>query len=91
MGSGPSRIKKRFPWGWAILLGLGVLAAAFTLAQRNAPIALAVGRPTVMKAGERNPLHSASGYIEMCIRDMWRIRRCRVRGPSSRRIRRVST
>jgi len=63
MGSGPSRIKKRFPWGWAILLGLGVLAGAFTLAQRNAPLALAVGRPTVMKAGERNPLHSASGYI----------------------------
>ena len=63
MGNGPSRIKKRFPWGWAILLGLGALAGAFTLVQRNAPIALAVGHPTVMKAGERNPLHSASGYI----------------------------
>ncbi len=63
MGNGPSRIKKRFPWGWAILLGLGVLAGVFTWVQKHAPVALAVGRPTLMKAGERNPLHSASGYI----------------------------
>lgn len=63
MGNGPMKIKKRFPWGWAILGGLGLVALGLTWKQKTAPIALSLGRPTVMKAGERNPLHSASGYI----------------------------
>ena len=43
MGNSPNKIKKRFPWGWAILLALGILAGAFTWVQKHAPIALAVG------------------------------------------------
>ncbi|MBK8791949.1 MAG: efflux RND transporter periplasmic adaptor subunit [Holophaga sp.] len=63
MGNGPMKIKKRFPWGWVVLLGLGAVALIFTWLQKNAPVQLALTRPTLMKAGERNPLHSASGYI----------------------------
>jgi len=63
MGNGPMKIKKRFPWGWVVLGGLGALALTFTWVQKHAPVALSLGHPTLMKAGERNPLHSASGYI----------------------------
>ena len=62
IGSKPL-IKKRFPWGWVVLLALGLLAVAGTYAQKHAPIALAVTAPTVYKAGERDPLVTASGYI----------------------------
>ena len=56
-------IRKRFPWGWLAVGALGVLAAAATYAQKHAPIALAVTSPTLFKAGERNPLVTASGYL----------------------------
>jgi RND family efflux transporter MFP subunit len=56
-------IKKRFPWGWVVLAALGVLAAAGSYAQKHAPVALAVTSPTIFKAGERDPLVTASGYI----------------------------
>jgi multidrug efflux pump subunit AcrA (membrane-fusion protein) len=56
-------IKKRFPWGWVVLGGLGVLAAAGTYIQRHAPVSLAVTAPMVFKAGQRDPVVTASGYI----------------------------
>jgi RND family efflux transporter MFP subunit len=56
-------IRKRFPWGWAAVGALGVLAAAATYAQKHAPVTLAVTSPTLFKAGERNPLVTASGYL----------------------------
>jgi RND family efflux transporter MFP subunit len=63
MGNGPVKIKKRFPWGWVILGIAGVAALAITWMQKHAPVAMAVTRPILMRAGERNPLHSASGYL----------------------------
>lgn len=59
----PAVIRKRFPWGWVILavLGLGLVGAL--MASRGAPVAVAVSAPTVFKAGERNPLVTASGYL----------------------------
>jgi len=63
MDSGPAKIRRRFPWGWTLLLGAGALALAYAWVQKNAPVSLALGRPIVMKAGERRPLHSASGYL----------------------------
>ena len=59
----PARIRRRFPWGWVVLGVLGVLMVAFSWIQRNAPVAMAVTSPTVFKAGERNPLVTASGYL----------------------------
>ena len=56
-------IRKRFPWGWVVLAGLAVLAAAGTYVRRHAPVALAVTAPTVFKAGQRDPVVTASGYI----------------------------
>ena len=56
-------IKKRFPWGWVVLGALALLAGAGSCLQNHAPIALAVTRPAVFKAGERDPLVTASGYI----------------------------
>ncbi len=56
-------IKKRFPWGWLVLLVLGVLAGAGSWLQKHAPLELAVTAPTVLKAGERDPLVTASGYV----------------------------
>lgn len=56
-------IRKRFPWGWTVLLGLGAVAVAATWIQKHAPVELAVAAPSVLKAGERNPLVTASGYI----------------------------
>lgn len=59
----PPVIRKRFPLGWVVLGGLGLAALAFVIVQKNAPVPLAVIRPTMFKAGERNPLVSASGYL----------------------------
>lgn len=56
-------IKKRFPWGWVVLAVLGALAVGASVVARNAPLTLSVAKPTVLKAGERNPLHAASGYL----------------------------
>jgi len=56
-------IRKRFPWGWVAMAALGLLAVGATYAQKHAPIPLAVTGPTLYKAGERNPLVTASGYI----------------------------
>ena len=56
-------IKKRFPWGWVVLLALGLLAAVASYVQKHAPLLLAVTAPTVFPAGERDPLVTASGYV----------------------------
>ena len=56
-------IRKRFPWGWVAVGALGILAAGASYARQHAPITLAVTSPTLFKAGERNPLVTASGYI----------------------------
>lgn len=59
----PSVIRKRFPWGWLVLAVLGVAAVLALLAARGGPVAVSVSAPTVFKAGERNPLVTASGYL----------------------------
>jgi RND family efflux transporter MFP subunit len=58
-----SVIKKRFPWGWVVLGLVAAGAVGMVMAQGRAPVTLATARPTVFKAGERNPLVTASGYI----------------------------
>lgn len=64
MGNGSKPlIKKRFPWGWVVLGALALLAAVGSYLQKHAPIPLAVTHPAVFKAGERDPLVTASGYI----------------------------
>ena len=65
MADRPSKpvIRKRFPWGWVVLACGGLLALGATWVQRHAPVELAVAAPTVIRAGERNPLVTASGYI----------------------------
>jgi RND family efflux transporter MFP subunit len=62
-GRKPSVIKKRFPWGWLILGVIGVVVIGGFLAARGGPVTVAVSTPTVFKAGERNPLVTASGYL----------------------------
>jgi RND family efflux transporter MFP subunit len=59
----PAVIRKRFPMGWLVLGLLGLAVAVFVMIRRNAPVSLAVTTPTVFKAGQRNPLVSASGYL----------------------------
>ncbi|MFN7958458.1 MAG: efflux RND transporter periplasmic adaptor subunit [Holophagaceae bacterium] len=59
----PSVIKRRFPWGWAVLGLLAVGALGAMMAARGGPVAVSVSAPTVFKAGERNPLVTASGYL----------------------------
>lgn len=56
-------IKKRFPWGWLLLGLLMVAVIGGIVAARNAPLTLAVSRPVVYKAGDRNPVLTASGYL----------------------------
>nr|WP_320132503.1 efflux RND transporter periplasmic adaptor subunit [uncultured Holophaga sp.] len=56
-------IRKRLPWGWLVLLLLGVLAVGFSLSRKLAPLGLGTTSPVVFRAGERNPLVTASGYL----------------------------
>ena len=60
---GKARIRKRFPWGWVVLGGLVALGVGGILSNRNAPVAISVSSPILFKAGERNPLVTASGYL----------------------------
>jgi RND family efflux transporter MFP subunit len=62
-GSRKPMIKKRFPWGWLVLGALGIGAGAAVYAFKNAPLELAVSHPAVYKAGDRNPVLTASGYL----------------------------
>src|SRR5512140_3124545 len=55
--------KKRFPWGWVVLGAILLLVIGGMAASRNAPITVSTLRPTIFKAGERNPVATASGYI----------------------------
>ena len=59
----PSVIRKRFPWGWVVLGLIVVAAVGFLAAAKGAPVTVAVSAPTIFKAGERNPLVTASGYL----------------------------
>ena len=59
----PAVIQKRFPWGWLLLAGIAVAALGAMVAARNAPVVVSVSGPTLFKAGERNPLVTASGYL----------------------------
>jgi RND family efflux transporter MFP subunit len=61
--SGRPRIKKRFPWGWVVLAVLGLGAGALIYGVKHAPLTLAVSHPVPYKAGERNPVITASGYL----------------------------
>ncbi len=63
MANGRPVIKKRFPWGWVVLGLLGVGAGVAFYGFKNAPLPLSVSRPTVYKAGDRNPVLTASGYL----------------------------
>ena len=59
----PSVIRKRFPWGWVVLGVVGLALVAMVAAARTAPVTVAVSSPPVFKAGEGNPLVTASGYL----------------------------
>jgi len=62
-GTQKNIIRRRFPWGWLVLAALGAAALAMVYVQKHAPVTLATVRPTLFKAGDRNPLVTASGYI----------------------------
>ena len=55
--------KKRFPVGWVALGLVAAGAAGLALRARLAPLELAVNRATLFRAGERNPVLTASGYL----------------------------
>jgi HlyD family secretion protein len=59
----PAVIRKRFPWGWLILGVIGVAVLGAMLAAKAAPVPVSVASPSLFKAGERNPLVTASGYL----------------------------
>ena len=65
MANGTKRpvIRKRFPWGWVVLGVLGLGAGIMIYGIKHAPLSLAVTRPVVYRAGERNPVLTASGYL----------------------------
>jgi RND family efflux transporter MFP subunit len=56
-------IRKRFPWGWVALGVLAVVVVGGLMAAKGGPVSVTVSAPTVFKAGERNPLVTASGYL----------------------------
>jgi RND family efflux transporter MFP subunit len=60
---GKPRIKKRFPWGWVVIGVLGLGAGVFIYGAKHAPLTLAISHPVPYKAGERNPMLTASGYL----------------------------
>ena len=55
--------RKRFPWGWVLLGGVAVVVVLGIVAARNAPLTLAITHPVQFRAGERNPVLTASGYL----------------------------
>ncbi len=59
----PSVIRKRFPWGWLVLAVVALLAVGGFVAVQGGPVSVSVTAPTIFKAGERNPLVTASGYL----------------------------
>ena len=59
----PAVIRKRFPWGWVILGVIGAAVLGAMVVVKGAPVALSASVPTVFRAGERNPLLTASGYL----------------------------
>lgn len=63
MANGRPVIKKRFPWGWLVLGLLGLGAGVAFYGFKHAPLPLSVSHPTVYKAGDRNPVLTASGYL----------------------------
>jgi HlyD family secretion protein len=65
MAEAPRRplIKKRFPWGWLLLGALALGAGVAIYAFQHAPLSLALSHPVIFKAGERNPVLTASGYL----------------------------
>jgi RND family efflux transporter MFP subunit len=56
-------IRKRFPWGWVALGVLAIVVIGAMVAAKGGPVTVSVSAPTVFKAGERNPLVTASGYL----------------------------
>jgi len=56
-------IKNRFPWGGVVLGALGIGAGALIYGFKHAPLSLAISRPVVYKAGDRDPVLTASGYL----------------------------
>ena len=56
-------IRKRFPWGWVVLGVVALVALGGLMAARGGPVSVSVSTPIVFKAGERNPLVTASGYL----------------------------
>lgn len=56
-------IRRRFPWGWVALGVLAVVVLGVMVAAKGGPVSVSVSAPIVFKAGERNPLVTASGYL----------------------------
>ncbi len=56
-------VPRRFPWGWAVLGALGIAAGALVYAFKHAPLDLVVSRPVAFRAGDRDPVLTASGYL----------------------------
>lgn len=59
----PMKIKNTFPWGWVALGALGVGAGVLIYAYKHAPLSLAVSHPVAYRAGDRDPVLTASGYL----------------------------
>ncbi|HEX7553616.1 MAG TPA: efflux RND transporter periplasmic adaptor subunit [Geothrix sp.] len=56
-------IRKRFPWGWVVLGVVALVILGGLMAAKGGPVSVSVSTPIVFKAGERNPLVTASGYL----------------------------